>query len=67
MHTCIELLADGWIGSKQAKDKCVVNAIQILQFVINHTILLPAKKRLSVNVTKISVPFKMLQILSMFS
>lgn len=39
---------------KQDADKCAANAIHILLFVVNHTILLAAKKKknASVNVTK---------------
>lgn len=52
-HTCClreerrtqaEMLAGGWIGSKQDTDKCAANAIHALLFVINHAMLLPAKK-----------------------
>ena len=52
-HTHSGMLAGGWIGDKQDTDKCGVNAIHILLFVINHTILLPAKKYLSVNMTRL--------------
>lgn len=47
--------------NRERKKKCAANAIQVFLFVINHTILLPLKW-LSVNVTEISGPFKMLQI-----
>lgn len=44
MRTQAEMLAGGWIGSKQDTDKCAANAIHVLLFVINHAMLLPAKK-----------------------
>lgn len=44
IRTQAEMLAGGWIGSKQDTDKCAANAIHALLFVINHAMLLPAKK-----------------------